>query len=97
MLSKYEKETIYRTSEGDTTVTLETFNPVLKRRLAKLAVAYPDCARLIRSTQEGSVTYEVDKPCATIRFNPPYSDDRKRAARENGKKNGFQPEDTVTK
>lgn len=96
MLTKFEKETIYVTSEGDTTVTLETFNPVLKRRLAKLAADYPECARLVRSTQEGSVTYEVDKPCATIRFNPPYSDDRKRVARENGKRNGFQSEVAVT-
>lgn len=96
MLSKYEKETIYVTSEGDTTVTLETFNPVLKRRLAKLAADYPECARLVRSTQEGSVTYVVDKPCATIRFTAPYSDDRRRAARENGKKNGFQSEEAVS-
>lgn len=96
MLTKFEKETIYVTSEGDTTVNVETFNPSLKRRLAKLAEAYPECARLVRSTQEGSVTYIVDKACANIRLTAPYSDDRRKAARENGKKNGFQAETAVT-
>ena len=34
-LSKYEKETIILTSEGDDTVQIYTFNASLKRRLAE--------------------------------------------------------------
>ena len=34
-LSKYEKETIVLTSEGDDTVQIYTFNASLKRRLAE--------------------------------------------------------------
>lgn len=33
-LTKYEKETIILTSEGDDTYSVYTFNPALKRRLA---------------------------------------------------------------
>ena len=36
-LSKYEKETIILTSEGDDTVQIYTFNTALKRRLAEYA------------------------------------------------------------
>lgn len=36
-LSKYEKETIILTSEGDDTVKIYTFNTSLKRRLAEYA------------------------------------------------------------
>lgn len=56
-LSKYEKETIILTSEGDDTVQIYTFNASLKRRLAEYAEKYPHLARLDRWTSEGSGTY----------------------------------------
>ena len=40
-LSKYEKETIILTSEGDDTVQIYTFNASLKRRLVEYAEKYP--------------------------------------------------------
>lgn len=52
-LSKYEKETIILTSEGDDTVQIYTFNASLKRRLAEYAEKYPHLARLDRWTAEG--------------------------------------------
>ena len=36
-LTKYEKETIILTSEGDDTYSVYTFNSALKRRLADFA------------------------------------------------------------
>lgn len=36
-LTKYEKETIILTSEGDDTYSVYTFNPALKRRLTDFA------------------------------------------------------------
>lgn len=52
-LTKYEKETIILTSEGDNTYNVYTFNPALKRRLADFARKYPDIAAW--STRTGSM------------------------------------------
>ena len=41
-LSKYEKETIILTSEGEDTIQIYTFNASLKRRLAEYAEKYPE-------------------------------------------------------
>lgn len=55
-LSKYEKETIILTSEGEDTIKIYTFNASLKRRLAEYAKKYPEATRQERCTAEGSVT-----------------------------------------
>ena len=60
-LSKYEKETIILTSEGEDTIKIYTFNASLKRRLAEYAKKYPEVARLDRRTAEDSVTYVLKK------------------------------------
>lgn len=41
-LTKYEKETIILTSEGDDTYSVYTFNAALKRQLADFAKKYPE-------------------------------------------------------
>ena len=88
-LSKYEKETIILTSEGDDTVRIYTFNASLKRRLAEYAEKYPHLARLDRWTTEGRVTYVLDKSRVSIRLLPPLSEERRRAFSEYGKKYGM--------
>ena len=51
-LSKYEKETIILTSEGDETINIYTFNAVLKRRLEEYAKKYPEAMfKLIKNLQ----------------------------------------------
>ncbi len=45
-LSKYEKETIILTSQGDSTIRIYTFIASLKRRLAEYAEKYPQLARM---------------------------------------------------
>ncbi len=88
-LSKYEKETIILTSEGDETINIYTFNAVLKRRLAEYAQKYPELAKLERCSVEGSVSYVLEKSRVSIRLLPPYSEERKKAAHELGKKYGI--------
>ena len=88
-ISKYEKETIILTSEGDDTVQIYTFNASLKRRLAEYAEKYPHLARLDRWTAEGSVTYVLDKSRVSIRLLPPYSNERRAKASEYAKRHGF--------
>ena len=87
--TKYEKETILVTSEGDSTMSIYTFNAGLKRRLADFARKYPTLAHLDESTPEGSVTYTVDKSRVSIRLIPPYSEERKLKARLYARKNGL--------
>lgn len=88
-LSKYEKETIILTSEGDDIVKIYTFNTSLKRRLAEYAKKYPENARLDRWTAEGSVTYVLDKSRISIRLLPPLSEERRKVLSESGKKYGM--------
>ena len=88
-LTKYEKETILLTSEGDSTMSIYTFNAGLKRRLADFAQRYPALAKLDEAPGDGSVTYTVDKSRVSIRLLPPYSEARIQKASENAKRNGL--------
>ena len=89
-LSKYEKETIINWNEAENLASVYTFNASLKRRLADFSRKYPLLCRLERSTPEGSVTYVLDKTRLSIRFIPPYSEERKAAASAYAKEHGFQ-------
>ena len=89
-LSKYEKETIINWNEAESLASIYTFNASLKRRLAEFSRKYPMLCRLERSTPEGSVTYVLDKTRLSIRFIPPYSEERKAASSAYAKEHGFQ-------
>jgi len=89
-LSKYEKETIILTSEGDDTYNVYTFNSTLKRRLADFARKYPAVCYLESEDKGlGSVSYVIDKARLSIRLTAPYSDERRKAASENAKAHGM--------
>lgn len=81
-LTKYEQETIYRTSRGEDEVSIYTYDPNLKRRMAAYAAKYPDCAQLEFENDWGGVSYRFQKKRAVIRLVPPYSSEQKRAASE---------------
>ena len=85
-LTKEEKETILLTSEADDIWSVYTFNVALQKKLVAFAEQYPEHCRLkIKDTETGSVTYEVAKSGVTIRLNAPYTEERRRAARERAK------------
>lgn len=88
-LTKYEKETIILTSEGDTTTSIFTYSADLKRRLEKFNKQHPTLCKLEKSNDEGGVSYVLEKSRVSIRLVPPYSEERRRAASEHGKKHGF--------
>ena len=83
-LTKCEKETILLTSEGDAAWEVFTFNPGLKRRLAEFSRKNPDCCSLVQTTPAGSVTYRIPKGRLSVHLTPPYSRERRQAARERG-------------
>ena len=87
-LTKYEKETIIMTSEGDDTYSVYTFNAALKRRLADFAKKYPAHCRLESEDKKvGCQSYVISKARLSIRLTAPYSEERRKAASERAKKN----------
>ena len=93
-LTKYEKETIVLFNEGEDAAHIQTYNAGLRNRLAVFSKKYPDLCRLEKSSDLGGVTYVMDKSRLSIRFLPPYSEERRRKASEYARQNGFnsQPE-----
>lgn len=93
-LNKYERETILLTSEGDDTWDIYTFNTDLKNRLRKFAAQHPDLCKLREENKElGSVSYTIQKSRVSIRLIAPYSEARRKAAREHAKMHGFGSEE----
>ena len=89
-LTKYEKETIILTSEGDDTYSVYTFNHALKRRLADFAKKYPEHCRLESEDKKlGSQSYVIGKGRRSIRLTAPYSEERRKAARDRAKDHGI--------
>ena len=88
-LTKYEKETILLTSEGDDTWDIFTFNPALKRKLTDFSASHPDLCKLKCSTAEGSMTFTVSKPRLSLRLTKPYSEERRQKASAYAKEHGL--------
>ena len=79
-LTKYEKETIILTSEGDDTYSIYTFNPALNRRIGEFAKKYPAVWRLESEDRKlGSQSYVIDKGRLSIRLTAPYSEEQRKA------------------
>ena len=87
--TKYEKETIILFNEGEDTASIYTFNAGLRKRLAAFSKKYPALCRMEQSHEQGEVSYVLDKSRLSIRFLPPYSEERKKKASEYAKQNGF--------
>ena len=81
-LTKYEKETILRTSKGDKEYSIYTFDQALQRKLDKFAKTYPDLCKLTAETKEGSKSYEIEKTRVSIRVMPPLTEEQKNMARK---------------
>lgn len=88
-LTKYEKETILRTSKGDKEYSIYTFDQALQRKLDKFAKYYPDLCKLTAETKEGSKTYEIEKTRVSIRLMAPWSEERKKNASKCAGENGL--------
>lgn len=81
-LMKYEKETILRTSKGDKEYSIYTFNSALQKKLDKFIKEYPDLCKLQFETKEGGKSYEIEKTRISIRVMMPWSEERRKIARE---------------
>jgi hypothetical protein len=88
-LTKYEKETIILFNEAEEEASIYTHNAGLKKRLAAFSSKYPELCQLERSTAGGDVTYRIAKSRLSIRFQPPYSAERRKNASAYARRNGF--------
>ena len=88
-LSKLEQESIILYNEEESTASIYTHDPKLKRKLKRLAEKYPDKVYPDRAVHAGAVSYAVPKSCVSVR--EPFSDERRRAASERAKNAGYMP------
>lgn len=76
-LSKLEQESIILYNEEESTASIYTHDPKLKRKLKRLAEKYPDKVYPDKAVHAGAVSYAVPKSCVSVR--EPFSDERRRA------------------
>ena len=87
-MNKKQKFTQAYFNEADPVMEITTHNTDLKRRLHAFAAEYPDLCR-ITEIDEGRMSVEIDKRRCTFKLTAPYSEERKRQLRENGKEQGI--------
>ena len=75
-LSKLEQESIILYNEEESTASIYTHDPKLKRKLKRLAEKYPDKVYPDKAVHAGAVSYAVPKSCVSVR--EPFSDERRR-------------------
>ena len=95
-LSKLEQESIILYNEEESTASIYTHDPKLKRKLKRLAEKYPDKVYPDKAVHAGAVSYAVPKSCVSVR--EPFSDERSfmgtkspGAASERAKNAGYTP------
>ena len=86
-LTKKQKVTNLYFTEADDFIEVCTYNTDLKKRLAAFAEQYPTECRQIDDDNNGCKTFEIRKGRLGFRLTPPYSEDRKKAASDQAKKN----------
>ena len=89
-LTKAQKTTEIFFDEDNKLIYIRTHNTTLKNKLTKHATNYPDICRQIEADPEtGCMEFEIQKNCFSFRVSKPCSEERRKAASEAAKKNGF--------
>lgn len=85
-LSKKQKATNIYFNEDSPMIEVCTYNTDLKNRLTRYAAQYPSECRLIDDDGMGCMTFEIHKGRFGFKLTAPYSEERRKAARELAKK-----------
>lgn len=85
-LSKKQKATNIYFNEDSPIIEVCTYNTDLKNRLTKYAAQYPSECKLIDDDELGCMTFEIRKGRFGFKLTAPYSEERRKAARELAKK-----------
>ena len=88
-LTKKQKTTVIYFDEYGSLIEVQTHNTDLKKRLVAFAAKYPQCCRQTDDDEQGGLTFEIEKGRLSFRLTAPYSEERRRAASEYARRNGF--------
>lgn len=89
-LTKQEKTTDIWFDEKEPTIHIRTHNTDLRKRLTAYTKQYPDeCQRTDFDEDTGCAEFEIAKGRFSFRLTAPYSEERRQAASESAKQNGF--------
>ena len=89
-LTKTQKTTEIWFNEKELMIHVRTHNTDLKKRLAVYAEKFPtECRLLDNDTELGCMVFEIAKGRLSFRLTEPYSDERRKRAREYARWNGF--------
>ena len=86
-LSKKQKTTAIYFNEKDDLIEVQTHNTSLKNRLLDFSQKYPDQCCQTDDDEQGGLTFEIQKERFGFKITPPYSAERRQAARNLAKKN----------
>ena len=89
-LTKQEKTTEIYFDEKEPTIYIRTHNTDLRNRLTEYSRKYPAACKLTDDDPDtGCMEFEIRKGRLSFRLTAPYSEERRRAASEYAKENGF--------
>ena len=89
-LTKQEKITEIYFDEKEPTIYIRTHNTDLKKRLLDYSSRYPAiCRQTDADPDTGCMEFEIRKGRFSFRLTAPYSEERRKAASEYAKENGF--------
>ncbi len=88
-LSKKQKTTNIYFNEDSPMIEVCTYNTDLKNRLTRYAAQYPGECKLIDDDEQGCLTFEIHKGRFGFKLTAPYSEERRKAAREVAKRGNF--------
>ena len=81
-IKKKNKLTEIWFNETGSAVTIRTYNTDLKKRLTAYVAKYLAHCRLTDDDECGCLTFEIDRRRFSVRLTAPYSEDRRRKAKE---------------
>ena len=79
-LKKSQKTTEIYFDEASPIITVSTYNTNLKNRLSAYSEKHPELCKLTDDTEDGGLTFEIEKGRFCFRLTEPYSDERRIAA-----------------
>ena len=85
-LTKKQKTTKIFFDEASTFITVSTYNTDLKKRLTAYSKNHPSLCKQTDDTEDGDLSFEIEKGRFCVRLTEPYSDERRSAASEYAKK-----------
>ena len=88
-MKRKQKITEFFFNEQDRIAEIYTHNTDLKKRLSQYAQHYPDLCQLTEEDENGGLRFEIDKRRISLRLTAPYSDERRKASSEIGKRSSF--------